>query len=109
MLKHIAGFEVLPVKTRGLAIAPFADGFVGRKQSLHAMSPLVSGEKPLAFSGCEPAAARMRRALRATASSIIWPSTAPTPLLFSVRTARAFATASAVGVSALLIAPIYAG
>ena len=36
-----------------------------------------------------PAAARVRRALRATASSIIWPSIAPTPLAFSARIARA--------------------
>ena len=51
-----------------------------------------------------PAAARVRRALRATASSIIWPSTVPTPLAFSARMARAFSTASALGVSAALIA-----
>src|ERR1700740_2622060 len=56
-----------------------------------------------------PAAARVRRALRAIASSIIWPSMVPTPLAFSARMARALSTASALGVSAALIAPICAG
>ena len=47
--------------------------------------------------------------MRAIASSIIWPSMAPTPLAFSARIARALSTASALGVSAALIAAILRG
>ncbi len=47
--------------------------------------------------------------MRAIASSIIWPSMVPTPLAFSAKMARALSTASALGVSAALIAAICAG
>ena len=43
------------------------------------------------------------------ASSTIWPSTVPTPLMFSARILRALSTASALGVSAALIVPICVG
>src|SRR4029077_7464477 len=119
MLEHVAGLEVLIIEPGCFAIAPFADGFVGGQEGFHWIVSLVSlGNCPLGQVGLRtwlpvhaaiPAAASVRRALRATASSIISPSTVPTPLAFTAITARAFSTASALGVSAALIGPRCAG
>src|SRR5271168_2270742 len=111
MLEHVAGFEVLPVEARGFAVAAFADSFVGGQNGFHRSVSLVRVElrNRLSVQAWSPAAARVRRALRAIASSIIWPSMLPTPLAFSARMARALSTAAALGVSAALIAAICAG
>src|SRR5271168_4338693 len=111
MLEHVAGFEIFPVEARGFAIAAFADSFVGGQNGFHWTTPFSRSGLRNRFSvqAFSPAAARVRRALRAIASSIIWPSMVPTPLAFSARIARALSTASAPGVSAALIAAIWAG
>src|SRR5271155_2600016 len=110
MLEHVAGFEIFPVEARGFAIAAFADSFVGGQNGFHRSAPsAVALRNRLSVQASSPAAARVRRALRAIASSIIWPSMAPTPLAFSARMARALSTASGLGVSAALIAATCAG
>ena len=112
MLEHVAGLEILIVESGGFAVAPFADGLVGGQVWFPWIVSFVSScdQEPVVASASIPAAASVRRALRATASSIIWPSTVPTPLAFSARIgARLLHAASALGVSAALIAPICAG
>src|SRR5258708_18921058 len=111
MLEHVAGREIFPIEARGFAVAAVADGLVGGQDGFDWIVSFLRVELTdrLSIHASSPEAARVRRALRAIASSIIWPSTVPTPLAFSARMARAFSTASALGVSAALIAAICAG
>ena len=71
MFEHVALNEVLPVETGCFAIAAFTHGFVGGQQTIHFyILSCVEDGRTADLCYC-PTAARTRRALRATASSII--------------------------------------
>src|SRR5258708_39280863 len=112
MLEHVAGLEVLKIEAGGFTVASLADGLVSGQDDFHYIVSFITvgfeGNR-LSAQASSPAETSVCRALRATASSTIWPSTVPTPLTFSARILRALSTASALGVSAALIASICPG
>src|SRR6202035_3542015 len=112
MLEHVAGLEILKIEAGGFTVAAFADGLVSGQDDFHYIVSFITvGSRGI---GC-----RLRpRVLPKRACAVLFgrqprrPS-GPRPcrrlLTFSARILRALSTASALGVSAVLIASICAG